>query len=469
MTSLMPARVTCALRLSEFALDRFALAAFVSDEAFFLRLVPLLFGASVYLASRFTATEATIAAIWPANGFLLAALLLATDMRTRGRTVLACFAANILANIAVGHVALACVSFAVVNMCETVLAFVLLRALRAENVDAIGTWRLARFVTACALAPILPAMVGATVAAATLGAEFHLAVATWYMADVLGLLVVTPAFALAFRPDRALVGSLLKRSALFALLVAACALVFGQSAYPIMFLLMPVSMAIAFQLGQRYAAFATLLITTVSIFATTEGAGPTALVFNADQTTAVWLLQFFCLVNHFTVSFVAAAVADRDAMRDRIQALSEAEDQNRRHLDAALNSMSQGFCLLDRQRKLSAFNQRFLDTFGLDRRSIAVGSPVEKLLDLCTKSGVLALSEGKWALPFSDGDIDQTLGGGRTIRVSQRTLDGHGLSARTISRSARHSCSAGPRPGRRGTTPMTSTAPTRAHATSRRS
>ena len=186
------------------------------------------------------------------------------------------------------------------------------------------------------------------------------------MADALGLLVITPAFALAFRPGSSGPSVTASRVVLlFSALAVVCGLVFGQTSVPLTFLVTPVCVAIAFQLGPRYAAFATLLLSAVSIYATYKGYGPAAINHASDEASRAWLVQLFCLVNLFTTLFVAAAVAERDAMRKRVEQLSAANQNSRRTLDAALDAMNQGLCIFDKELRIVARNDRFLQMYAL--------------------------------------------------------------------------------------------------------
>lgn len=426
--SMLPPQVSCAVQLSEWAIDRVRIANFLSGEAFFVRFVPLLFGIAIYLASRYTTTSDSVAAIWPANGLLLAALIIAQDERTRLRTLASCFAVNVIANIGLGFPAAACIGFAIINACEVIFAFAMLHRLRAEDPSLIGVRQLSLFMISAALAPIPGAAVGGMLAAKLLGGDVNYAMTTWYMADMLGLLVIAPAFAVAFRPSST--GSKApfhKQLALYALLLGGCALAFGQETSPVVFVLMPVCVSIAFQLGQRHAAFATLIITIIAIVATCRGWGPMALASTIEQSAKIWLVQVFCLVNHFTTLFVAAAVSQRNSMQERVEALSRAEHQNRLHLSVALDAMTHGFCLFDGAGRIVTFNARFLALYRLRRQDVDAGMSFKQLMDACTRAGTVPRCASVGGLLLTDGDTDQGLIDGRVIRISQRRLGSGGI------------------------------------------
>ena len=418
--ALLPAHVPASVRWFERAIEDNHFLWLVSGERFFVRVVPLLFGICVYLAARHTQTESSVAAIWPANGLLLAALLLSDSFRVKLHTLAACFGINVIVNLAVGHPLGISLSFAGVNAAEAVIALYLLDRLLVDDLDFCELRTVIKFIAACLVAATAPAAVGAALVATWAGADYIAAFSTWYMADALGLLVITPAFALAFRPGSS--GPYVTASRvvlLFSALVIVCGLVFGQTSVPLTFLVTPVCVAIAFQLGPRYAAFATLLLSAVSIYATYKGYGPAAINHAGDEASRAWLVQLFCLVNLFTTLFVAAAVAERDAMRKRVEQLSAANQNSRRTLDAALDAMNQGLCIFDKELRIVARNDSFLQMYALSGHDVTIGLPFESLVKLCAASPGSMPVAG--ALPvLANVDVDQLLSDNRTIRISQR-------------------------------------------------
>jgi diguanylate cyclase (GGDEF)-like protein len=419
--ALLPAHVPVSVRWFERAIEDNHFIWLVSGERFFVRVVPLLFGICVYLATRHTQTESSVAAIWPANGLLLAALLLSDSYRVRLHTLAACCGINIIVNLAVGHSLGVSLSFAGINAAEAIIALYLLDSLLVDDLDFCELRTVVKFIGACLAAAAAPAAVGAALVTTLAGADYGTAFSTWYMADALGLLVITPAFALAFRPGVSGPNAPASRVILlFSALAIVCGVVFGQTSVPLTFLVTPVCVAIAFQLGPRYAALATLLLSAVSIYATYKGYGPAALNHTGDGASRVWLVQLLCLVNLFTALFVAAAVAERDAMRKRVEQLSAANQNSRRTLDAALDAMNQGLCIFDKELRIVARNDRFLQMYALSGQDVTIGLPFESLVKLCADSkSSMPVAEG--ALPvLANGDVDQLLSDNRTIRISQR-------------------------------------------------
>src|SRR5262249_27625009 len=145
----------------------------------------------------------------------------------------------------------------------------------------------------------------------------------------------------------------------FLLLTAVSLVVFVQSSVPLLFLLIPISVLIAFRLGPRYAAMATLWLTVLSLVCTYQGWGAAALM--ADPEMRGWLIQLFCFVNLLTSLAVAAEIADRERLRAELERVSTLASDRHRQLDTALDAMSQGVCLFDNRGRVVVRNSQFLE------------------------------------------------------------------------------------------------------------
>lgn len=119
----------------------------------------------------------------------------------------------------------------------------------------------------------------------------------------------------------------------------------------------------------------------------------------------------------------------RRQQRDQAELL-----QAKSQLDQALESMVDGFVLLDAQNKVLAWNSRFVDLFPWTRTVIGVGVPFRELLDLTLKElkeGGVAVAEKDWLsmsaadLEEAEAEHDLTLPGGQSIHlVRSPTPDG---------------------------------------------
>lgn len=385
------------------------------------------YGLAVYLALALTRNTTHVAAIWPANGILLAALLSARSPATRRRLVAACIPANAIAGVLNADPWATVLTFPLIAAAECLLAFHLLRAICGRRVDLTKAWTVAAFVIVCALAPLLPSAAGAWVVMQAFGDNYQQALSIWYLSDSLGLLVLTPAILLLWPRARTAepapaMGDVARH---LLLLMAVSLIVFVQSTAPLLFLLIPVSVLIAFRLGPRYAAMATLWLTAVSLTCTYQGWGPAGLM--GDDATRIWVVQLFCFVNLLTSLAVAAEIADRDRLRKELERVSTLASDRRRQLDTALDAMSQGVCLFDNRSRVVVRNSRFLEIYGLSADAVPPGTSLATLMAVCQRAGAVPECDGAAVELNVNNDIEQQLVDGRHIRISQRVLSDGGV------------------------------------------
>lgn len=382
---------------------------------------------AVYMAVSLARNAASVAAIWPANGILLAGLLSCRGATGRYALLAVALPAGVAAYALNGDPWSLALTFPVINVAESLLAFHLLRYACGRRVVFTRIWTVARFVAVCLVAPILPATAGAILSMHIFGADWYAALTTWYLSDSLGLLVLTPAILLI----RSKVGTFERAPAPetvvrhFVLMAAVSGVVFTQSSGPLLFLLIPVSVLIAFRLGARYAAMATLWLTVVSVAATYQGWGPAALM--QDLETRIWVVQLFCFVNLLTSLAVAAELAERERLRRELERMSALASARRRQLDTALDAMSQGVCLFDSDGRVSVRNNRFLEIYGLPRDAVPPGTSLSRLKEACMAAGAIPARDVAAAELIVDDDVEQKLRDGRHIRIGQRVLADGGV------------------------------------------
>lgn len=396
-------------------------------RALFLVGVVLAYGLAVYLALAWTRNVNHVAAIWPANGILLAALLSARDARARRRLLGGCLGANASAVLLNGDPWVTVVAFPLIGVAECLLAYRLLRATSGRRIDFTKAGTVVAFVAVCVAAPLVPSAVGAMVAAQVFVADYTQALTTWYLSDALGLLVLTPAILLLW-PRTRTVGPVPSNEDVarhFLLLGGASLAVFVQSSAPLLFVLIPISVLIAFRLGPRYAAIATLWLTVVSLTCTYQGWGPASLM--GDAATRIWVVQLFSFVNLLTSLAVAAEVADRERLRAELERVSALASDRHRQLHTALDSMSQGVCLFDSRSRVIVRNTRFLEIYGLDDEAVPPGTSLSRLMAVCQKAGAVPEQRSREVELNVDNDIEQQLTDGRHIRISQRVLSDGGV------------------------------------------
>ena len=289
-------------------------------------------GVAVFLLAlvsiAFTRDVGRIAAIWPTNAVIVA-MLLRRAPRTWWGYIVAGLAGTLGANIAVGDSPLMAVELAACNSIEIVLCAGLMHQFVGPGIDLSRQRHLAPFlIIAGVLAPFVSALgAGIALSGGDL-ASLPQKAFDWFVVDGLGLVVVVPAL-LALTPTG--LGALgygirTGRGLLPGLVLAATlTLVFGQSSYPIFFLIPPALILVAFELNLAGAALALLLTTLVAVVATLTGHGPAALL-HGPLAERLGVLQLFLATMTLAVLPVAAALAERRRLeRDLRTSLDETE------------------------------------------------------------------------------------------------------------------------------------------------
>ena len=98
--------------------------------------------------------------------------------------------------------------------------------------------------------------------------------------------------------------------------------------------------------------------------------------------------------------------------------------------DAALNNMSQGLIMTDRNHRLIVYNHRLLSLFGIDQTKISCGLPISDVLKLMVRSGefpaealeTIYLKQRGLADDGASGNLMLMGNGGRAIAISQRPI-----------------------------------------------
>ncbi|KAK0332344.1 hypothetical protein LTR94_025267, partial [Friedmanniomyces endolithicus] len=221
--------------------------------------------------------------MWPANAILLAAIL--QLHRHKAISVLfACAAINLVSNVIRGDPTVFAVTNVGLNLMQVLVAALLARRLCGAALDMRRPVRLFRF----AVGSVAPAVAASTVLAGLIAIlvgrmpEGTLAFRMRHLFDMelLAMLIVTPSLLLLarnhrFRDDAQ--AKPLEAAILIGLVVAAATWSFGQSLAPILFIVFPPLILLAFRLSPPATAGVVILIAVIGGAATVTGHGPVAL------------------------------------------------------------------------------------------------------------------------------------------------------------------------------------------------
>lgn len=282
-------------------------------------LLGALFGLTAWLSIELTRELSRVATIWLSNGLLVGALLIFTH--DRALTFAACFAANFAVNLLIGDSLAIALALAAANIAEVGIAMLAVRSTLGSVVDFMKPLQLSRFMKfAVLLAPAVSGALCAVVLHYAKGANLPQTFLTWFRSDALGMAVMVP-LVLALRPfdiREALLNYRPVADTLSMLaLVGVTVLVFLQSKYPFLFMLMPPLLLVTFRLGFVGAACGIFLITALALGFTLAGSGPFMLVRDealGPRVAAMQLLLFTLIITTYPVC--AVIVGQRRLLRD---------------------------------------------------------------------------------------------------------------------------------------------------------
>lgn len=260
-----------------------------------------------------------IAPLWFANA--AAAALLLRFPTLSDRVILPAVGAGfVVSYLAVDYPLVRTLGLSASNLVEIVVALVLMRRVGGRDPIVHSPRYIALFMV---LAGIVASAVGALFGAAivTPGAGFGINVVHWFAADALGMLVLGPMILVAFNPDsRSLLrtGRLVEALGIAAFIALTTGIVFDQTRYPALFIVLPPLTLAAFRLRFVGATLAIPIVAAVASFQTMAGYGPIAgLILQPGER--ILFLQAFIAVTVMSTLPVAAVLVERRRLDERLR------------------------------------------------------------------------------------------------------------------------------------------------------
>ncbi|MCJ7422373.1 GGDEF domain-containing protein [Sphingomicrobium astaxanthinifaciens] len=251
----------------------------------------LLYFACAVAALFVTGGEDGIAAIWPASGVYIAALLL-TGPTLRGPLVAGVAATSLAANLWGGVGWLVAVGYTVANILEGLVVWRVMGARRATPFLTPAT--LLRFLVA-----ILVGAIASTAMAALLSLNpSPTFLSSWATTVLLGMATVTPTIMFLVQDRRGRRRLTSPRAfAVLALVAGLSVAAFAQTDYPLLFLPMAGLAFATFAIGVSGTALGIVIVTAVGSLYTAMGEGPVSSAF-ASITSQVLYFQAYlvCLI-----------------------------------------------------------------------------------------------------------------------------------------------------------------------------
>ncbi len=319
-----------------------------------------------------------VAAVWPASGVALAALLLSP--RRDWPALLALFlVAGIGANFTIGRPWPACVGFMVANLCESASAAFLITKWCGPQIRFQRLKDMLSLVAAATLLNALTSFVGAGTATLWSRPSFWIFYRTWWIAHGLGILLLTPAIVVWATGWRVLLEPprrrLIERVVLLAITIATGMLVFHPDLFHLPIPIGPyVLFAMVVWSGTRFGPLATstlvMILAPMAIGLEVMGVGrsPWGII---DPANRVFSTQLFFGVLATTGMVLASGLAEQQHVQEKLR---ESELRYRTLFDG----MMEGFALCE---------MRYEDGKAVDFKYLQVNHAFQKLTGLADVAG----------------------------------------------------------------------------------
>jgi diguanylate cyclase (GGDEF)-like protein/PAS domain S-box-containing protein len=346
-----------------------------------LPLRALLIGIVYFIAAaasvRFTRFDGGVAFIWVANALLIVELSLRRPANWPTILLFSALGSGTATSL-FGLGLAAAPGIALAMMLEAAGAAWLLRRLRAGRLDLGSLEGFVIFAAVAGLvAPAVGAVGGASVVAYLTGAGFWSNWLHWYIGHALGNILFAPILVLILNGELAReFGRLRTRRRMEALalsvaMAAISAIVFAQSALPILFLPLLPMMAAAFRFGRIGSAISIVLLAVVGGALTLAGSGPVQLIHASSGGKALFF-QFYLVVTAFMTLPVAAVLQQSATL---FRALRESEARYRLIADGS----SDVIVNLDRPGRIRYVSPSITDLTGHDPGAL-IGSDAGRLV-----------------------------------------------------------------------------------------
>lgn len=260
-------------------------------------------------AIQLTRGDGRIAAVWPVNAVLLV-ILLKHNNREWASLLLSFSGGLICANLSAGDSLPRAFWFTTANIAEILtIALIVTHRRRARMISTRG---ISLFVAATIVGCVISTGLAVLALAQSGSAPGLQDAVLWYSADFLGMVLFAPvAWSLLDKSRKFRADGIDRLTILsFILLCSVSLAVFMQSDYPLLFLVPPALVAMAFTSGIKGAAVGLLIVAGFAFPLTLAGQGPTSLM-NTDMKSKELVLQAFLATNSIMALGVGAAVSDR--------------------------------------------------------------------------------------------------------------------------------------------------------------
>jgi diguanylate cyclase (GGDEF)-like protein/PAS domain S-box-containing protein len=258
--------------------------------------------------------------LWPSNGLLLG-ILLCSRRRQWPAYFAVGYAVDLGINLALGFAFWPSAHLAGCNMLEVGIAAALMYRTIAPDPDLTERKQLVSLLLyGVILAPAIASVLAQL-------STFNLPVVPrftaakhWFVADALGMAVMTPLY-LSFRRREQFPGrSRLEVAGLLTMLVVVTFGVFWQTQFPLLFLLVPVLLLLGVRLRLAGSALGLLIVSIIGGYLTIRGRGPVGLMRSGSSATHDLFLQFFVGFSMLVLYVGDVVIAERERLQINLKA-----------------------------------------------------------------------------------------------------------------------------------------------------
>ena len=377
----------------------------------------LLFAASQLIGHWSVATFDAIA-VWLSNG-ILAAALLQLHRRPAVAVLTACFTINLFSNVFRGDSGMLLLLNALMNMGEAFLCAFLARRVCGAALDMRRPKRLLAFAAYSALPAVaVTTVVGFSlvmlVAGIGLSTSVVFGIYSFFIVELLGLLLVTPVLMLVARAHR-FRGMTRARApeaiGLFLLMVVVTVAVFSQDTLPVAFLTFPPMLLISLRLSPTKTAAALVLLAGITGVATLTGHGPVHLTQLTEvpgleavspMLRRMGIYNLYLLAIVATVLPISTVMTERRRLEARLRVRTVAAQEARRTAEDAAAARSRFLAMMSHEMRtplngVAGFADVLAGRPGLDAEAVRQARQIRESSD-----GLLVLVED--ILDFARGD-----------------------------------------------------------------
>jgi diguanylate cyclase (GGDEF)-like protein/PAS domain S-box-containing protein len=280
----------------------------------------LVIGLVTHASVNLTRFEGGVSSVWVANGILTGVLLL-SPRASWPRWLAAAGLAQVLARLLLANAPTAILGLTAANLLEAWMVAFWIRRASGELRNLASLPHLARnAMLGTLVASAVSASLGVLFARVSTGpVESWL---TWYVAHVLGMVVMATLTVCALQPGMHFTGRVGHRAdyaACIGLLVLTCVGVFGQSRFPLLFLAYLPLLLLTFRHRLSGMVVGVVVLGIASGIAAAHGAGPFALAVHGSRLQHLLLWQVFLAASCLLAYPTAVAMTERRRLVARLR------------------------------------------------------------------------------------------------------------------------------------------------------